>query len=67
MHWGEVHHKARMLGDPSGDLLAMMCADIITHEMNRPDGFRNLLVQVFQKGDAFRLPFAVITPPIDVT
>jgi hypothetical protein len=56
-----------MLGDPSGDLFAMMGADIITHEMNRPDGFRNLPVQVFQKGDAFRLPCAVITLPLDLT
>ena len=67
MHRGEVHHKARMIGDPSGDVLAMMCADIITHEMHRPDGFRNLPVQVFQKGAAFRLPFAVITLPIELT
>jgi hypothetical protein len=38
-----------------------------THERNRPDGFRNLPVHVFQQGDAFRLPFTVRTLPIDLT
>jgi hypothetical protein len=45
----------------------MMGPDMITHEMNRPDGCRNLAVQVFQKSDAFRLPFVVIALPIDLT
>jgi hypothetical protein len=67
MHRGEVHHNARMIGDPSGEVLAMMGADMITHELNRPDRFRDLPVQGFQKGDAFRLPFAVLTRPIDLT
>jgi hypothetical protein len=65
MHRGEVHHKARMIGDPPGDVFAMMGADIIAYEMNRPDGFSNLAVQVFQKGDEFFLAFAAITLPVD--
>ena len=75
--WGFGHHLghrlhgpvegARTIGDPSGDILAMMGADMSTHEMYRPDGFRNLPVEVFQKGNAFCLPFAVITRPIDLT
>ena len=57
MHGCEMHDKAWMLGEPSGDLLAMMRTDVVTHEMNRPDVLGNLLVHMFQKGDAFLLPF----------
>ena len=57
MHGCEMHDKSWMLGEPSGDLLAMMRTDVVTHEMNRPDVLGNLLVHMFQKGDAFLLPF----------
>jgi hypothetical protein len=67
MHGREVHHKPWVIRYPSGDFFTMVDADIITYEMNRPDGFRNLPVQVVQKGHAFRLPFAIITLPIDLT
>jgi hypothetical protein len=46
--------------------LPMMGADIVAHEMDHPDMSINLAVQVFQKGDAFLLPFACITLPIDL-
>ena len=52
MHGCEVHHKPRMLGEPSGDVFAMMRTDIVTDQMNRPDVLSNLLIQVFQEGDA---------------
>ena len=67
MHGREMYHKPGVLHDPFGDFFAMMGADIITYEMNRLDGFRNLPVQVVQKGHAFRLPFAILTLPIDLT
>jgi hypothetical protein len=67
MHGCEVKDKARMLGHPLEHLAAMMCTDIVTSEMNRLDGLLNLPVQLFQKGDAFLLSFAVITRPIDLT
>ena len=44
----------------------MMGADIVAHEMDHPDVSINLAVQVFQKGDAFLLPFAFITLPVDL-
>ena len=66
MHGREVHHKPRMLGEPSGDVFAMMRTDIVTYQMNRPDVLSNLLIQVFQEGDAFLLPFALITLAIDL-
>jgi hypothetical protein len=50
-----------MVGDLSGDCLAMMGADMITHQMNRPDGRSHLSVQVFQEGAACLLLCAVIT------
>jgi hypothetical protein len=65
MHWREVHHKSRMPGQPSGDIFAMMRTDMVTDQMNRPDVRGNLLVQVFQEGEAFLLPFAFITLSID--
>jgi hypothetical protein len=43
----------------------MMRTDIVAYQMNCPDGLSNLPVQVFQEGDAFLLPFAVITLSID--
>src|SRR5215510_14460584 len=67
MHWGEMNDKTRMISEPSGGFFPMMCTDIITHEVNRPDVRSNRLVQVFQKGDEFSLPFACITLPIHVT
>src|SRR5215207_2164806 len=65
MYGCEVHHKPRMLGEPLGDVFAMMRTDIVTHQMDRPDVLSNLPVQVFQEGDAFLLPFAFITLSID--
>jgi hypothetical protein len=67
MHQGEMNDKTRMISELSGGFFPMMCTDMITHEVNRPDVRSNLLVQVFQKGDEFSLPFAFITLPIDVT
>ena len=66
MHWGEVHHKTRMVGNPAGDFLARMCTDMITYQMNRSHGCSHLPVQMFQKDNAFLLPFAVMTLPIDL-
>src|SRR6266511_4570167 len=65
MHWCEVHHKPQMLGEPSGDVFAMMRTDNVTHQINRPDVLSNLPVQVCQEGDAFLLPFAFSTLSID--
>ena len=67
LHRGEVHHTARMIGAPSGDIFAMLGADLITYERNRPGGCRKRPVHGFQTGDAFRLPCAVIPLPIDLT
>jgi hypothetical protein len=67
MHRGEVHPKARMSGQPVGGVEAMRCADMITHEMTRPEGCRNLPVHVLPKGQACCLPVAVITRPVDLT
>lgn len=39
---------------------------MITYQMNRPDVLSNLLIQVFQAGDAFLLPLACITLAIDL-
>src|SRR5512132_2207059 len=65
MYGCEVHHKPRMRGEPLGDVLAMMHTDMVTHQMDRPDVLSHLPVQVFQEGEAFRLPFACITLAID--
>ena len=66
MHGGKVEDQSGMFGEPLADLLSMMCADIVTHEMNVGDMRLNLPVQLFQKGDACLLPFAVIALPIDL-
>jgi hypothetical protein len=65
MHRREMADKARMLGEPSGDLFSMMRTDVITHAMNRPNVLGNLLVHMFEKGEEFLLPFAFITLAID--
>ena len=61
MHGCEVHHKPRMLGEPSGDVFAMMRTDMVTDQMKRPDVLSTLLIQVFQEGEAFLRPLACIT------
>ncbi len=61
----EVHHNAWMFHQPVADFLAVMCTDMIAHEMNRRHVFVNLPVQLCQKGDAFRLTFAGVAWPID--
>jgi hypothetical protein len=61
----QVHHKSWMLDSPLPDFLAVMCADIIAHEMNRLDMGDNLRIQLFQKGDEFLLALARVTLPKD--
>jgi hypothetical protein len=66
MHRREVEGKAGMCGSPRADLVSMMGADIVAHEMDDAAVCINLPIQVFQKGDACLLPFAFITLPIDL-
>src|SRR4030095_10688555 len=66
MHGCEVPHKPRMRGEPAGDVLAMMRTDMVSDQMNPPAGLSHLLIQVFQEGDAFRLPLVFITLAIDL-
>ena len=44
----------------------MICTDMIADEMNRTDVGINFYMNRFQKGDAFLLPLAFITVPIDL-
>ena len=43
----------------------MMGTNIVTHKMNRSDVLSHLLIQFFQKGNEFLLPFAFLALPID--
>jgi predicted nucleic acid-binding protein len=66
MHGREVQDQARMLGEPLADLLPMMCADMVAHEMHHRAVLINLAVQLVQKSHAFLLTFAIRTRPIDL-
>ena len=57
--------KAWMFHQPVEDFFAVMCADIIAHEMNRADVMVNLRIQLFQKGDEFLLTLTGVTVPKD--
>ena len=65
MHGREGHHKTRLRGEPLGDGLTMRRPDIVTDKMTRPDVLGNLLIHVFQEGEAFLLSFACIPVSID--
>jgi hypothetical protein len=67
VHWREVHHKTRMIGEPSGDFCTMMCTNVVTHEMNGLDVLGDLPIHMFQQGHEFLQPLACITLPIDLT
>src|SRR5438034_5290684 len=66
MHRRKVHHETWMLGKPGADFLAMVCTDVVTHEMNRADRLVNLPVQRFEKVDKLPLALPVITVPVDL-
>ena len=57
--------KAWMFHQPFAYFFAMMCADMIAHEMNRLDVVANLRIQLFQKGDEFLLTLTGVTLPKD--
>jgi hypothetical protein len=59
-----VHDKARMVGEPFVDVLAMLRPDMVAHEMNAAEGLVKLRVQCLQKGDACPLTRPFITLPI---
>jgi hypothetical protein len=66
MHGRAVHNQARMVGSPLLNVLALMRAHMVAHEMDGTDALIHLPSHRFPKGDGCPRPLPVITVPIDL-
>jgi hypothetical protein len=66
MHRWKGPNATWRLAKPLADFFAMVCTDIVTHEMNRPDLRINLPVQRGEKVDDLSLALPVIPVSIDL-
>ncbi len=67
MNMCKIKRKMRVLHQLSSDYLTMVLQLVVTDDLDRCDGWLNLLIRIVQESDHLNFPFPFIAETIDMT